>query len=117
MANRAISGVLARAANSPDVYFVPIMFFTSFLSGRQFSFCHRHIYSLDRVDGGVKRPVCDVRHIPLCKPMVHSAIFTATDSGVSIVRSTAIGMNIDISPATNAFVRNVRYASATGTGL
>lgn len=76
-----------------------------------------HAYSLGQVDGGVKSPVCDVRHIlPLCKSMVHSAIFAAADSGVSTVRSTAIGMNLDISPATNTFVRNFRYASVTARG-
>ena len=88
----------------------------SFLSGRQCFFCLCRAYSLGAHGAAVKRPVCDVRHTPLYKPVVHSAISAATESGVSTVRSTTIGMNLDSSPATNAFVRNVRYASVTAKG-
>ena len=77
------------------------------------SFC-RCGYSLGAHGAAVERPVCDVRHISRA---VHSAISAATETGVPRVRSTTIGVNLDGSPATNAFVRNVRYASVTSRGL
>ena len=77
-------------------------------------FAPHHAYSLGAHGAAVKRPVCDVHHI---NPAIHSAISAATEPGVSCARSTVIGMNLDSPPATNAFVRNVRYASVTLRGL
>lgn len=86
--------------------------FLSLVRGGSF----RRGYSLGAHGAAVKRPVCDVRHIPVRSPAARSAISAATESGVSRGRSTTIGTNPDGSPATNAFVRNARYASVTLRG-
>lgn len=104
-------GALNQVTMFSTVGLVSISSPLSLVHGSSFCCCG---YSLGAHGAAVKHPVCDVRHISRA---VHSAMFAATETGVSRVRSTTIGMNLDGSPATNAFVRNVRYASVTLRGL